>query len=133
MPILFQLQGAISGIHSEKEHHQDDLGNQDIVCIASWPAIEFLHRQPFYFHNISPDKENKTTQQHQYSQHFKSIYQQSINISQRTGKKTMCTQDAIQYYLQYFYIDNDKAGIDKEMKNGHQWVAEHFFLAKSDQ
>jgi hypothetical protein len=41
--------------------------------------------------------------------------------------------NAIQYDLEDFNIDDDKAGIHKKVHHGYQWVTEHFLLPKGQQ
>ena len=45
----------------------------------------------------------------------------------------MTSQESVQYNLEYFQVDDDEAGIDNKMEQGHQGVPEHFFLTESKQ
>lgn len=45
----------------------------------------------------------------------------------------MGAENAIEYNFQYFYINNDKPGIHKEMQNSDQGISKHFLLTKGQQ
>ena len=55
------------------------------------------------------------------------LIRKRIKAAKQGRKQPVCTKNSIQYNFQHFYIDNDKAGIDKEMQTATSGLRNIFF------
>ena len=47
-----------NGIEKEEKSHQHNLGDEDIIGITAWPAIQILAQEAAKFQYVSSDQEN---------------------------------------------------------------------------
>ncbi len=130
MPIVLELQSPVCCIHDQKERHQHDLENKYVVGIAFWPAIEFVHGEPWYPHHIPPDQKHNAGSKHQEGQYFKEINNEAIGVSKIRRKETVRTKDAIQHDLEDLDIDNDEPSINRQVEESNKGFVKHAFLTK---
>jgi hypothetical protein len=131
--ITAKLQGPVSCVHRQKESHQQDFGDQNVVRITPGPSIEIMASEPSKFENISADKKNYAGKKYKDSQDFESVDQKGVEATQGICKQTVFAQATIQDNFKHFNVDDDEACIDKEVHHRHKWVSKHFLLTECEQ
>ena len=123
-------QQALYGVHVKQRKHQGNFDVQNVVGVCKGPTFHFRFVEAVEFSHIPAPPKNHHCHDSEHGEDFKKADDDGVGIAQEGREKSMGAEQAVNDDFEHLNIDDQKSGIDDEVKQSCHWSSLHFALTK---